>query len=103
MYTEPKYVDSADTCFFCDCTPLHECKVLDCTFHASILCQSEICRSVPIWAANLAAAAAFAVVVAVDDATDNTRPGVLMCRKWYTVPPQYPQNADGQPRNDQEF
>ena len=33
----------------------------------------------------------------------HTRPGVRTCRKWYAVPPQYPQNANGQLRNDQEF
>ena len=41
-YTEPKYVDPADTCFFCDGTPhiaYYECKVLHCTLHASILCH----------------------------------------------------------------
>ena len=49
--------------------------------------------------ANLvaAAAAAFVVVAAADV---NTRPGVWICRKWYAVPPQYPQNAGGQLRND---
>ena len=26
---------------------------------------------------------------------------VWMCHKWYVVPPQYPQNVDGQLRNDQ--
>ena len=41
--------------------------------------------------ANLVVAVvAFAYVVAVDDATDNTYPGVLIYRKWYAVPPQYP-------------
>ena len=38
MYTKPKYVDPADTCFSCDGTPhiaCHECKVLHCTLHVS--------------------------------------------------------------------
>ena len=46
MYPEPKSVDPVDTCFFCDGTPhiaCHECKVLHCALHVSILCQSEIC------------------------------------------------------------
>ena len=46
MYPEPKSVDFVDTCFSCDGTPhmaCHECKVLHCALHASILCQSEIC------------------------------------------------------------
>ena len=105
MCTEPKYADPGDTCFFCDGTPhitCLECGVLHCTLHASISCQSEICVGLrQFWAANLAAAAdAFAVVAAADG---NTCPGVWICRKWYAVPPQYPQNADGQLRNDQEF
>ena len=29
--------------------------------------------------------------------------GCHPCRKWYAVPPQYPQNADGLLRNDQAF
>ena len=45
-------------------------------------------------------AAAFAVAAAADV---NTYPGVWMCCKWYAVPSQYLQNADGQLRNDQEF
>ena len=53
------------------------------------------------WAANLVAAAAPFAVVAASDV--NTCPGVWICRKWYAVPPQYPQNADGQLRNDPEF
>ena len=46
MYPGPKFVDLFDTCFSCDGTPhiaCHECKVLHCALHASILCQSEIC------------------------------------------------------------
>ena len=52
--------------------------------------------------ANLAivAVVSFAVVAAFDV---NTCPGVWICRKWYAVPPQYPQNADVQVRNDQEL
>ena len=45
MYTEPKSVDPVDTCFSCDSTPhiaYHELKVLDCTLHACVLCQSII-------------------------------------------------------------
>ena len=45
MYTEPQSMDPVDTCFSCDGTPYiscHECKVLHCTLHASILCQLEI-------------------------------------------------------------
>ena len=38
-----------------------------------------------------------------DDATDNTHLGVWICRRWYAVPPQYTQNADGQLKKDQEF
>ena len=88
MYSEPKFADPADTCFFLgDGTPhiaCHECKVLHCTLHVSILFQSEICVGLcQFRAGNLAAAAAaFAVVVAADDATDNTHPGVLICCKW---------------------
>ena len=105
MYTEPKLVDLIDTCFSCDGTPhiaYHECKVLHCTLHASISCQSEICVGLrQFWAANLATVVvASAVVVAF---AVNTRRGVWICRKWYAVPPQYPQNADGQLRNDQAF
>ena len=33
----------------------------------------------------------------------NTCPGVWICRKWNVVPPQCPQNVDGQLGNDQEF
>ena len=33
----------------------------------------------------------------------GTSSGVWICRKWYAVPPQYPQNADVQLRNDQAF
>ena len=46
MYPKPKTVDPVDTCFSCDGTPhmaCHECKVLHCALHVSILCQSEIC------------------------------------------------------------
>ena len=46
MYPEPKSVDPVDTCFSCDGTPhiaYHECKVLHCALHVSILCQLEIC------------------------------------------------------------
>ena len=120
MYPEPKSVDPVDTCFSCDGTPhiaCHECKVLHCALHASILCQSEICvRLRQFWTANLAAVAVASAVVAVA-AVDtrlgvptvvaayaiNTRRGVWICRKWYAVPPQYSQNADGQLRNDQSF
>ena len=102
--TEIKSADLANTCFFCAGTPYiacHKCKVLHCTLHASILCQSEICvRLRQFWVANLAAADAFVVVAATDV---HTHPGVWMCCKWYAVPPQYPQNADGQLRNVQEF
>ena len=105
MYTEPNSADPADTCFFADGTPhitCHNCKVLQCTLHASILCQSEICVGLrQFWAARLVVAAIFAVVATPDV---NTRPGVWICRKWYAVPPQYPQNTDdGQLRNEQEF
>ena len=120
MYPEPKSVDPVDTCFSCDGTPhiaCHECKVLHRALHASILCQSEICVGLcQFWTANLAAVAiAFAVVAAVVVDTRpsvpigvvasaiNTRRGVWICRKWYAVPPQYPQNADGQLKNDQAF
>ena len=105
MYTEPESAYPADTCFSCDGTPYiagHKCKVLHCTLHASILCQSEICVGLcQFWAAKLAIVAdAFVVAAAYDF---NTRPDVWMCCKWYVVPPQYPQNVDGQLRNDQEF
>ena len=88
-----------------------------CTFHTTVLCQSEICvglrqfRAAPV-AAAAAAVVAFAAVTAANathatpgnaNATDDTRPGVLICRKWYALPPQYPQNADGQLENDQAF
>ena len=73
----------------------HECKVLHCTLHVSILCQLEICVGLrQFWAGNLVAAAAAAFVVAAI-ADVNTRPGVWICRKWYGVPPQFPQNANG--------
>ena len=130
MYPQPKSVDPVDICFSCDGTPhmaCHECKVLYCALHASILCQSEICVELrQFWTANLvavavaaavavASAVASAVVVAaavdtrpslptvVAAAAVNTRRGVWIRRKWYAVPPQYPQNADGQLRNDQAF
>ena len=124
MYPEPKSGDPVDTCFSCDGTPhmaCHECKVLHCALHASILCQSEIRVGLrQFWMANLAAvavasavASAVVAAVAVDTrpgvptvvaaAAVNTRRGVWICRKLYAVPPQYPQNADGQLRNDQAF
>ena len=119
LYPTPKSADPPDTCFFCDGTPAiacQECKVLHCTFHTTVLCQSEICvglrqfRAAPVAAA--AAVVAFAAVTAANathatpanaNATDDTRPGVWICRKWYALPPQYPQNADGQLENDQAF
>ena len=119
MYPEPKSVDPIDTCFSCDGTPhmaCHECKVLHCALHASILRQSDICVGLRrFWKANLAVAVASAVVVAaavhtrlgvptvVAASAVDTRRGVWICRKWYAVPPQYPQNADGQLRNDPAF
>ena len=104
MYTEPKSADPAGTCFSFDGTPhivCHKCKVLHCTLHASVLCQSEICVGLrQFWAANLATAVvAFVVVAAASDV--NTHRGVWICCNWYAVPPQYPQNANGQLRNDQ--
>ena len=117
---EPKSVDPVDTCFSCDGTrhmACHECKVLHCALHASILCQSEICVGLrQLWNANLAVVAVASAVVAA--AAVDTRPSVpdvvaasavhthrvvWICRKWYAVPPQYPKNADGQLRNDQAF
>ena len=86
-----------------------------------ILCQSEICVGLrQFWTAKLAAvavASAVASAVVAAAAVDtrpgvptvvaasavNTRRGVWICRKWYAVPPQYPQNADRQLRNDQAF
>ena len=124
MYPEPKSVAPVDTCFSCDGTPhmaCHECKVLHCTLHVSILCQSEICVGLRQFrTANLAAVAVASVVAsaivaatAVDTRPSvpafvaasavNTRCGVWICHKWYAVPPQYPQNADDQLRNDQAF
>ena len=108
MYTKRNSANLNDTCFFCDGTPhimCHECEVLHCTFHATILCQWEISIGLcQFKAANLAAAAAtFVIVVAVGDATDNARPGVWICCMWYAMFPQYPQNADGPLRNHQEF
>ena len=104
MYPEPKSLDPVDTCFFCDGTPhmaRHECKVLHCALHVSILCQSEICVGLrQFWTANLAAVAVVAVAAVdtrpgvptvVDASAVNTRCGVWICRKWYAVPPQYPQ------------
>ena len=117
---EPKFVGPVDTCFYCDGTPhiaCHECKVLHCALHVSILCQSEICVGLhQFWTANLAVVAVASVVVAVvvvdtrpsvptivAASAINTRRGVWIYRKWYAVPAQYPQNADGQRRNDQAF
>ena len=61
MYPEPKSVDPVDICFSCDGTPhiaCHECKVLHCALHASILCQSEICVGLrQLWTATLATVA----------------------------------------------
>ena len=105
LYPTPKSADPPDTCFFCDGTPAiacQECKVLHCTFHTTVLCQSEICVGLrQLWAANVAAAVvAFAAVTAANathatpanaNATDDTRPGVWICRKWYALPPQYPE------------
>ena len=66
------------------------------------LCQSEIFVGLrQLWAANLAAIAIASTVVVASAL--NTRPGVWICRKWYAVPPQYPQNTDGHLRNDQDF
>ena len=105
MYTEPKSVDPVDTCFSSDGTPhmaCHECKVLNCTLHVSVLCQSEICvGSRQFWAAKLATIVVASAVVAASAA--NTRPGVWIYRKCSAVPLQYPQNADGQLRNGQAF
>ena len=105
MYTGPKSVDPVGTCFSCVGTPhiaCHECKVLHCTLRASILCQSEICFGLhQFWAANLVVAAVACAAVAAYAV--NTRPIARICRKWYAMPPQYPQNAYGQLTNDQEF
>ena len=105
MYPELESMDPVDTCFSCYGTPhiaCHECKFLHCALHASILCQSEICIGLrQFWTANLAAVAVASAVVAAS--AIDTRRGVWICRKWYAVPPQYPQNADGQLRNDQAF
>ena len=119
MYPQPKSVDPVDTCFSCDGTPhmaCHECEVLHFALHASILCQLENCVGLrQFWTANLAAVAVASVVVAaavdtrpgvptvVAASAANTRRGVWICRKWYAMPPQYPQNADGRLRNDQAF
>ena len=119
MYPEPKSGDLVDTCFSCDGTPhiaCHKCKVLHCALHASILCQSEICVGLrQLWTANLAAVAIASAVVAasavhtrpsvpvvVVASALNTHPSVCIRRKWYVVPPQYPQNDDGQLQNNQE-
>ena len=103
MSPQPKSVDPVDTCFSCDGTPhvaCHECKALHCALHASILCQLEICVGLhQFWTANLAAVAIASATVAASAV--NTRRGVWICRKWYAVAHQYPQNADGQLRNDQ--
>ena len=72
MFTEPKSVDPPDNFFFVtahlssSATKCHKCKVPHCTFHASILCHSEICVGLhQFWAANLAATVvAFAAIVA---------------------------------------
>ena len=104
MYPKPKFVDPVDTCFSCDGTPhiaCHECKVLHCALHASILCQSEICVGLrQFWTANLAVVAVASTVVAAAAAAVDTRPsvptvvaasavnarhGVWICRKWYAV------------------
>ena len=62
MYPQPKSLDPVDTCFSSDFTPhiaCHECKVLHCALHASILFQSEICVGLrQFWTANLADRAA---------------------------------------------
>ena len=55
-----------------------------------------------LWAANLATAVVACVVVAASSAI-NMRLGVWIYRKWYAVPPQYPQNTDVQLRNDEAF
>ena len=84
MYPQPKSVDPVDTCFSCDGTPhmaCHECKVLHCALHASILCQSEICVGLrQFWTANLAAVAVACAVasVVVAAAAFDTHPGVPM-------------------------
>ena len=78
MYPESKSVDPVDTCFSCDGTPhmaCHECKVLHCALHASILCQSEICVGLrQFWTANLAAVVVASSIVAAS--TVDTRHGV---------------------------
>ena len=119
MYPESKSVNPVGTCFSCDGTAhiaCHKCKVLHCALHASILCQSEICVGLcQFWKANLAAVAvAFAIVAAsvvdtrpsvpivVAASAVHTGRGVCICRKWYAVPPHYPQKGYGQPRIDSE-
>ena len=102
LYPTPKSADPPDTCFFCDGTPgiaCQECKVLHCTLHATVLCQSEICvewrtfGAAPV-AAAAAVVVAFAAVTAANarhasianaNATDDTRLGVWICRKWYAL------------------
>ena len=78
MYPEPKSMDPVDTCFSCDGTPhmaCHECEVLHCALHVSILCPSEICVGLrQFWTASLAAVAVASAVVAA--AAVDTRPGV---------------------------
>ena len=109
MYTDAKCADPAGTCFLCVDTfyiTCWECKVLHCSFLASIVCRSKICVGLcQFFAANLAAAtvAAFAAVVAADDGRHNTHPSCGIRRKLYAVPPEYPQNADGRRKNDQEY
>ena len=119
MYPEPNSVDPVDTCFSFNGTPhiaCHECKVLHCALHVSILCQSEICFALrQFWTVNLAAVAVACAVVAafaVDTCPSvpvvvatsgvNTHRGVWICHKWYVVPPRCPPNVDGQLLNDQE-
>ena len=74
MYPEPKFVDPVDTCFSSDGTPhmvCHECKVLHCALHASILCQADICSGLrQFWTANLATVAVASAVAAAAAAVD---------------------------------
>ena len=79
MYPEPKFVDPVDTCFSCDGTPHmachHECMLLHCALHVSILCQLEICVGLrQFWTANLAVVVVASVVAAT---TVDTHPVCL--------------------------
>ena len=102
MYVEPKFADPPCSSSFCEGAPkiaCYECKLLHCTFHASILFHLEVCVRL-----RQASGAQYNTNPAAmdDDAADNTHPGVWICCKCEvqpdrmrptTPPPPLPQSG----------